>query len=86
MNILLRHRWILFVARYSKTRIWPYTCLILTVLLIVLEFTKYAHFHFLLVMAVLTLMAYERLAFTELLAERDKEIEALKGRKDAGAT
>ena len=86
MNILPRHRWILFVAKYSKTRIWPYTCLILTALLVALEFTKYAHFHFLLVMVVLTVMAYERLAFTELLAQRDKEIEALKSKKGAGAT
>jgi hypothetical protein len=37
-------------------------------------------------MVVLTVMAYERLAFTELLAERDKEIEALKSRKGTGAT
>ena len=86
MNSLPRHRWILFVARYSKTRIWPYTCLMLTVLLVILQFTKYAHFHFLLVMVVLTVMAYERLAFTELLAEKEREIEALKGRKDVGAT
>ena len=52
-------------------------CLQLTAALIILQFTKYAHFHFLLVMLVVTLMAYERLAFAELFAEQQSRIGAL---------
>jgi hypothetical protein len=37
-------------------------------------------FAFLLVMLVVTLMAFERLAFTEWFAEKDKTIEELRGR------
>ena len=77
MNIPLRHQWALFVLRHSRSRIWPYGCLLITLTLIVLQFTKYAHFHFLLVMLVVTLMAYERLAFAELFAEQKKRIETL---------
>jgi hypothetical protein len=76
----LLRRWIEFVRKYSKWRVWPYSCLIVTLALAVLEFTKYAHVHFLLIMIVVTIMAFERLAFTELLADKDIEIERLKGR------
>jgi hypothetical protein len=76
----LLRRWIEFVRKYSQSRVWPYACLLLTLALVVLQFTDYAHFHFLLVMLVVTLMAFERLAFTELLAEKDKTIEELKRR------
>jgi hypothetical protein len=76
----LLRRWIEFVRMYSQSRAWPYGCLLLTVALIVLQFTVYAHIHFLLVMLVVTLMAFERLAFTELLAEKDQTIEELKAR------
>jgi hypothetical protein len=76
----LLHRWIEFVRKYSKSRVWPYACLTLTLALAVLEFTKYAHVHFLLVMVVVTMMAFERLAFTELLADKDSEIERLRGK------
>ena len=76
--MMVRRRWILFVRRYSKWRATPYGCLALTIVLVVLQFTKYEHAHFLLVMALVTLLTFERLAFTELLAEKDKEIETLK--------
>jgi len=78
MKTPMLQRWVTFVARYSKWRVWPYTCLLLTLALIAIQFTKYAHFHFLLVVLVVTLMAFERLGFTELLAAKDKEIERLK--------
>jgi len=78
MKILLRHRWIMFVKKYSKWPATPYSCLILTIILIILQFTKYEHAHFLLVMALVTLLTFERLAFTELLMEKEKQIELLK--------
>jgi hypothetical protein len=78
MNVLLRRRWILVVRKYSKWRTAPYACLVLTIILAILQFTKYGHAHFLLVMSLVTLLAFERLAFTELLEEKDKEIETLK--------
>jgi hypothetical protein len=48
--------------------------MLLALVLLVLQFTKYAHLHFLLVMAVVTLMAYERLAFAELFAHQKSSI------------
>ncbi len=78
MNVPLRRRWILFVAKHSKWRTTPYACLVLTIILAILQFTKYEHAHFLLVMALVTLLAFERPAFTELLEEKEKEIETLK--------
>ena len=71
------------MVQYSHPRLWLYFCLLLTAALIVLQFTKYAHFHFLLVMVVLTLMAYERLAFAELVADQRKRIDDLEGRTNA---
>jgi len=73
----LRHRWALFVQRHSQGPAWPYACLLLTVILCILQFTKYAHLHFLLIMMVLTVMSFERWAFAELLTARDREIERL---------
>jgi hypothetical protein len=83
MKTPLRQKWALFVLRYSRSPIWPYSCLVLTLGLVALQFTKYAHFHFLLVMVVLTLMAYERWAFAELFAGQKRRIEALESDKNA---
>jgi hypothetical protein len=83
MKTPLRQRWALFVLRYSRSRIWPYFCLLLTLALVVLQFTRYAHVHFLLVMAVVTLMAYERLAFAELFAQQRSRIAELENGKAA---
>ena len=77
MTATLRRKWALFVLEHSHPRLWLYFCLLLTAALIILQFTKYAHFHFLLVMLVVTLMAYERLAFAELFAEQQSRIGAL---------
>jgi hypothetical protein len=55
--------------------------MLLTLVLVVLQFTKYAHLHFLLVMAVVTLMAYERVAFAELSAHQKSRIVSLENRK-----
>ena len=76
----LRQRWALFVLRYSRSPIWPYSCLVLTLVLIVLQFTRFAHFHFLLVMLVVTLMAYARWAFAELFAEQNSRLETFEKR------
>ena len=62
MSITLRRKWAVFVLRYSYPRLWLSFCTLLTATLVVLQFTRYAHFHFLLVMMVLILMDYERLA------------------------
>jgi hypothetical protein len=70
MNAKFRRKWALFVLQHSRPRLWLFFCLLLTAALVILQFTKYAHFHFLLVMLVVTLMAYERLAFAELFAEQ----------------
>ncbi len=80
----LRHRWALFVQRHSPGPAWPYGCLLLTIVLGILQFTKHAHLHFLLIMVVLTVMMFERWAFVDLLTARDREIEKL-GRERKGA-
>lgn len=79
MNRRLLRRWASFVLRHSLTPVWPYFCLLLTLSLLALEFTPYAHFHFLLIAALLTLMAFERWGFAQLLAEKDAEIKRLRG-------
>ena len=76
MKTTFRRRWVLFVLRYSRPRLWYYFCLALTGTLTVLQFTRFARVHFLLVMVVLTLMACERLAFAELFTERTGGIDA----------
>ncbi len=76
MNPPLRQKWALFVLPHSRNRLWPYFCLALMLALVVLQFTKYAHIHFLLVMLIVTLMAYERWAFAELFAEQRSCLEA----------
>lgn len=73
----LRQKWATFVQHHSRWRACPYCSLLLTLLLLILQFTKYAHFHFLLMMILLTIMLFERLAFAELLAARDSEIKRL---------
>ena len=73
-----RQRWAMFVSRHSRGRVWPYFCLLLTIALIVLQFTRYSRIHFLLIMLVVTLLSFERLAFAELLADRDLEIARLR--------
>jgi hypothetical protein len=77
IKIPLRQRWAMVVQRYSRWRALPYCSLVGTLVLVMLQFTKYAHFHFLLMLALFTLMLFERLAFSELLAARDREIERL---------
>src|SRR3989442_10003422 len=77
MNATLRRKWALFFLQHSHPRLWLSFCLLLTAALISLQLTKYAHFHFLLVMLVVTLIAYERLAFAELFAEQKRRIDAL---------
>jgi hypothetical protein len=67
----------MFVQRYSRWPICPYSSLFLTVALVILQFTKYAHIHFLLIMLPVTLLLFERLAFAELLAAKDAEIRRL---------
>ncbi len=64
----------MFVLTHSRCRVWPYFCLVLTVTLVVLQFTKHARVHFLLVMLVVTLMAFERLAFAELFAANQAQM------------
>jgi hypothetical protein len=83
MNIPFRQRWALFVIRYARPKAWLYFCTILTLTLVALQFTRYARIHFLLVMLVLTLMAFERLAFAELFATQQRRIDALENRKNA---
>jgi hypothetical protein len=51
----------------------------------ILQFTKYARPHFLLIMLPVTLMLFERLAFTELLSARDSEIRRLQQQNKASA-
>jgi hypothetical protein len=75
---LARQRWALFVSAHAHGRNWPYFCLLLTITLGILQFTRYARVHFLLVMLPVTAWAFERLAFTELLAERDAEVARLR--------
>jgi hypothetical protein len=77
----LRRKWAFFVLKHSHPRLWLHFCLLLTATLIILQFTKYARVHFLLVMLVATLMAYERLAFAELFAEQKIRIDALEDAK-----
>jgi hypothetical protein len=83
MNIPLRQRWALFVIRYSRPKAWLYFCLILTLALGAVQFKKYVRIHFLLVMIVPTLMAFERLALAELFATQQRRIEALENRENA---
>jgi len=52
--------------------------LLLTIILLVLQLTRYARVHFLLIMLVVTLLAFERWGFAELLTARDEEIENLR--------
>ena len=73
-----RQRWALFVSKHSRGRAWPYFCLLLTLTLAVLQFTRFARVHFLLIMVPVTAWVFERLAFTELLSERDDEIATLR--------
>ncbi len=74
----LRQRWATFVLKYSRWRICPYSSLLLTIVLVIMQFTNYARPHFLLMMLLLTLMLFERLAFAELFAARDAEIRTLR--------
>ena len=79
-----RQAWAIFVSKHSRGRTWPYFCLLLTITLAVLQFTPYARIHFLLIMMPVTGWSFERLAFAELLAERDAEIARL--RRDRGSS
>jgi hypothetical protein len=81
MTATFRRKWAFFVIQHSHPRVWLYFCALLTTALILLQFTKHAHVHFLLVMLVVTLMAYERLAFAELFAEQKISIDALEDAK-----
>jgi hypothetical protein len=83
-KIPLRQRWGLFVKRYSKWRALPYCSLWVTLMLVILQFTRYAHLHFLLLMALFTILLFERLAFSELLSARDLEIERLRSNPALG--
>jgi hypothetical protein len=91
MKTSLLQRWAAFVYKRSLSRVWPYACLLLTIVLCVLQilcilhFTEHSHIHFLLIMLVVTLMAFERLGFSELLMGRDKEIERLRHESKASA-
>lgn len=73
----LGQRWATFVLKHSRWGICPYSSLSLTLFLLILQFTRYAHPHFLLIMLLLTLLFFERLAFAELLAAKDLEIKRL---------
>jgi hypothetical protein len=76
MTATFRRKWALFVLEHSYPRLWLSFCLLLTAGLIILQFTKYAHVHFLLIMLVATVMVYERLAFAELFAEQKTRLNA----------
>jgi hypothetical protein len=67
----------------SHARLWLYFCLLLTAAPTILQFTKYAHVHFLLDMLVATVMAYERLAFAELFAEQKIRVGAFENANKA---
>jgi hypothetical protein len=79
----------MFVYRHSQRRVWPYSYLLLTIILCILEilrilhFINHSHIHFLLIMLVMTLLGFERLGFSELLMARDKEIERLRHERKA---
>ncbi len=81
MKTPLLQRWAKFVLAHSRCRVWPYFCLALTATLVALQFTKYARGHFLLVMLVVTLMAFERLAFAELFAANQAQIDKTEQKK-----
>jgi hypothetical protein len=81
MTAKLRRKWALIVLEHSHPRLWLCFCLLLTAALIILQFTRYARFHFLLVMLVTTVMAFERLAFAELFAEQRVRMDGLEDAK-----
>ena len=91
MKTPLLQRWAGFVYKRSLSRVWPCACLSLTIVLCLLEilcllhFTEHSHIHFLLIMLVVTFMAFERLGFSELLAAKDSEINKLKHENKASA-
>ena len=84
MKTPLLRKWVLFIARHSRSRAMPYLPLFLTIIFGVMAYLQPAnvHTHYFIFMSVLwasvTISSFERLGFVELVAEKDQEIRKLR--------